>query len=99
MTKTCKILWIVFLSSSINTLILATPVTKDCNKAQWSCHDSFYIGTGYLFGHIFYKKEPLTLTGTGQPTITYTPNHAEPNDFHGMRFSFVRAWTTNSVLL
>jgi hypothetical protein len=73
---------------TLSSLICAEEIKKNCNKADWSCHGSFYITGGYVFAKTIFNNNQLALSPPQQPTINFTPQGAFPNNVSGMRFGF-----------
>ncbi len=59
-----------------------------CNPKDWSCHGSFYVTTGGVFSHVFYKPNPLTFNPPNQPVIQFSPSTHFPANLGGFRFGF-----------
>ncbi|KTD70783.1 hypothetical protein [Legionella tucsonensis] len=82
-----QIVAIIF-SITLSNLIFAAEVKKNCDKADWSCHGSFYITGGYVFANTLFNNNQLSLSPPGLPTINFTPHDAFPNNVNGMRWGF-----------
>ncbi len=83
-------------SMLLSNLIFAATIEKNCNKAYWSCHSSFYVTGGYVFAHYLLNNNQLSLTPPGQPKINFTPKDTFPNNASGMRFGFGSGLGTNT---
>jgi hypothetical protein len=83
-------------SMILGNLIFASAIEKNCNKADWNCHGSFYVTGGYVFAHYLFNSNQLTLSPPGQPTINFTPKDIFPNNASGMRWGFGSGLGTNT---
>lgn len=82
-----QIVAIIF-SITLSNLIFAAEAKKNCDKADWRCHGSFYITGGYVFTHTFFNDNQLSLSPPDQSTIHFTPRDLFPNNASGMRWGF-----------
>ncbi|MCE0721762.1 MULTISPECIES: hypothetical protein [Legionella] len=78
----------IIFSMILSNLTCAAGTEKNCNKADWSCHGSFYLTGGYVFVHTFFNDNQLSLSPPEQPKINFTPQDAFPNNGNGMRWGF-----------
>ena len=86
----------MILSMILGNQIFASAIEKSCNKADWSCHGSFFVTGGYVFAHYLLNSNQLTLSPPAQPTINFNLKDAFPNNASGMRLGFGSGLGTNT---
>jgi len=61
---------------------------KECDEADWSCHDNYAFTAGYIYVHEYYPTQGKTLAIPGHPNFEYNIKRDLPNDYSGIRLGF-----------